>query len=81
MFGLKKKEVPVVEQPVQVKPEITGPAIRNCISCGARCSRNNNSSTFLCNYCGTEFTDEEAEKIAQRTAAAIQAAMRQNTQK
>ncbi len=80
MFGIKKKDVPAAE-PVQIKPEITGPAIRNCINCGARCSRNNNSSTFLCNYCGTNFTDEEAEKVAQRRAAAIAAAMHQNTQK
>ncbi len=79
MFGIKKKEVPVAE-PVQIQHEIAGPAIRNCINCGARCSRTNNSSTFLCNYCGTTFTDEEAERIAQRRAAAIQA-MHQNNQK
>ena len=80
MFGIKKKETPVAE-PTPVKPEITGPSIRNCINCGARCSRNN-SSIFHCVFCGTNFTDEEAERIAQRKAAAIQAAIRQNnTQK
>lgn len=75
MFGIKKKDVPVTETPT-AKPEVAGPSIRNCINCGARCSRNN-SSIFHCVFCGSDFTDEEAERIAQRKAAAIEAAIRQ----
>ena len=79
MFGIKKKEVPIAEP--TTRPEVAGPSIRNCINCGARCSRNN-SSIFHCVFCGTDFTDEEAEKIAKRKAAAIEAAIRQaNTHK
>lgn len=80
MFGIKKKTVPSAE-PTSAQPEVAGPSIRNCINCGARCSRNN-SSIFHCVFCGADFTDEEAERIAQKKAAAIQAAIRQaNSQK
>lgn len=71
MFGFKKKEAPVVES-APVKAEPTGPSIRNCIKCGARCSRNT-SGIFHCSFCGVNFTDEEAEAIAKRKAAAMQA--------
>lgn len=71
MFGFKKKETPVVETtPVVTAPQ--GPSIRNCIKCGARCSRNQ-SGMFRCSFCGVSFTDEEAEAVAKRKQAAMQA--------
>lgn len=71
MFGFKKKEQAAPETTAP-KPEITGPSVRNCIQCGARCGRNT-MGTFHCVYCGTNFTDEDAERIASKKAAARQA--------
>lgn len=71
MFGFKKKETPVQEStPATVTPQ--GPSIRNCIKCGARSSRNP-SGIFHCSFCGVNFTDEEAEAIAKRQQAVMQA--------
>ncbi len=71
MFGKKKKEhVESVSTPT-VKNEYSC-SERVCVRCGATCVRTS-LGNFRCKFCGTSFTDEDAERIAAQQKAAYKA--------
>ena len=67
LFGKKKKAQPIVEStPVTNEYKCQE---RNCVRCGATCTRSN-LDNFRCKFCGTSFTDEDAERIEEQLRAA-----------
>lgn len=70
LFGKKKRTLEVVEStPVQTEYKCSE---RSCVRCGATCVRTE-LGNFRCKFCGSSFTDEDAERIAEGLRAAREA--------
>lgn len=65
MFGKKKKEETVTETVTPKKESLQSE--RTCVRCGAVCIRNA-MGDFHCKFCGANFTDADAERIAKKLA-------------
>lgn len=68
LFGKKKKE----QEITPVAPAKTNEyscSERKCIRCGAYCQRTD-LGNFRCKFCGVTFTDEDAERLAEKVRAA-----------
>lgn len=67
LFG-KKKKAPVAVESAPVQPEYKC-SERSCVRCGATCTRTD-LGNFRCKFCGSTFTDEDAERIAEQLRTA-----------